>query len=216
MGSESGFGSKKVELEDEQAEAQWALLQDTWTPQTLQKTASEVGAQYSRLAEENQHFRMAREAERTSLEKIMELIVTMKMEDQKREQEREERRDREARERADQRERERIEQREKERENLERIEREEKWEEERERREARLLTTLKEAQPAVPQHVNIKKLELSKMRDKDDPETFIKYLEVALTRSKIPREEWKDYVQPQLTLEAGEKILGVLQNKDLA
>ena len=140
--------------------------------------------------------------------------MTMKMEDQKREQEREERRDREARERADQRERGRIEQREKEeREKLERIEREEKREEERERREARLLTTLKEAQLAVLPHVNIKKLELPKMRDEDDPETFIKYLEVALTRSKTPREEWKDYVQPQLTLEAGEKILGVLQNE---
>ena len=49
------------------------------------------------------------------------------------------------------------------------------------------------------------------MGDKDDPETFIKYLEVAFTRSKIPRHEWKDYVQPQLSLEAGEKILSVLQ-----
>ena len=97
---------------------------------------------------------------------------------------------------------------------MERIEREEKRDEERERREARLLITLKEAQPAVPQHVNIKKLELPKMRDKDDPETLMKYLEVALTTSKIPREELKDYVQPQLTLEAGEKILGVLQSED--
>ena len=70
--------------------------------------------------------------------------------------------------------------------------------------------TLKAAQPVVPQQVNIKKLELPKMRYKDDPETFIKYLEVALTRTKIPREEWKDYVQPHLTLEAGEKILTVL------
>ena len=52
------------------------------------------------------------------------------------------------------------------------------------------------------------------MRDKDDPETFIKYLEVALTRSKSPREELNDYVQPQLTLEAGEKILGVLQSEE--
>ena len=42
----------------------------------------------------------------------------------------------------------------------------------------------------------------------------MKYLEVALTRTKIPREEWKDYVQPQLTLEAGEKILTVLQDED--
>ena len=49
------------------------------------------------------------------------------------------------------------------------------------------------------------------MGDKDDPETFIKYLEVAFTRSKIPRHEWKYYVQPQLSLEAGEKILSVLQ-----
>ena len=61
--------------------------------------------------------------------------------------------------------------------------------------------------------MNIKKLELPKMRDTDDPETFIKYLEVALTRFKIPRHEWKDYVQPQLTLEAGEKILDVLQDE---
>ena len=51
------------------------------------------------------------------------------------------------------------------------------------------------------------------MRDKDDPETFMKYLVVALSRSKIPSHEWKDYIQPQLTLEAGEKILDILQDE---
>ena len=52
------------------------------------------------------------------------------------------------------------------------------------------------------------------MGEKDDPVVFIRYLETALTRAKVPPAQWKDHVQPQLTLQAGEKILDVLENRD--
>ena len=47
-----------------------------------------------------------------------------------------------------------------------------KREEEREAGEARLLTTLRAAQPTVPQNVSISKLNLPKMKDTDDPVVF--------------------------------------------
>ena len=66
----------------------------------------------------------------------------------------------------------------------------EKREEKLELREARLMTTLKAAQPVVP---DFNKLNLPKMKDKDNPEVFIRYLEAALVRAKIPPDDWKDH-----------------------
>ena len=180
-----GFGS--IKIEGEAGEQENLLLESTWTPRTAKHSVAKVGNRLHRMAE-NRQLRMMTEVEKNSVEKMMELMMTMRMEDQKREQDREDRREREM-----------VQQR----------EREEKREEEHERRETRLLTTLKAVQPVVPQQVHMKKLELPKMRNKDNPETFMKYLEVSLTRTKTPREEWKDYVQPQLTLEAGKKILTI-------
>ena len=59
-GSELVFGSVKLEVEGDQAEAESALLQDTWTPQTAKNTATKVGVQFNRIAEENIQIRMAR------------------------------------------------------------------------------------------------------------------------------------------------------------
>jgi len=84
VGSESGFGRIKLETEEEQAEAQWALLQDTWTPQNVKKTATQVGLQSNRIAEENIPPMMTREAEKKSVDKILELMMTIRIEDQKR------------------------------------------------------------------------------------------------------------------------------------
>ena len=52
------------------------------------------------------------------------------------------------------------------------------------------------------------------MKDTNDPVVFIRYLETALVKVRIPQDQWKDHVQPQITLQAGEKIIEVLENED--
>jgi len=88
--SDSEFGRIKLETEEKKAEAQWVLLQDIWTLQTDRNTVTQVGLQSNGMAEENIQPRMAREAEKTSVDKMLELMMTIRMEHQKREQEREE------------------------------------------------------------------------------------------------------------------------------
>ena len=68
-----------------------------------------------------------------------------------------------------------------------RIERQARREEERKAREARLLTALKEAQPAVPQTITILNTKLPEMKDTDDTELFIAMFEAALRSNKILR-----------------------------
>ena len=81
--SKSGFGS--VKLESEAGEQEALLLQSTWTPRTAKQSVAQVGDQLNRIAEENIQLRMTREVEKNSVEKMMELLMTMRMEDQKRE-----------------------------------------------------------------------------------------------------------------------------------
>jgi len=52
------------------------------------------------------------------------------------------------------------------------------------------------------------------MKDNDDSMVFIRYLESALVRTKIPQDQWKEHVQPQITLQAGVKIIEVLEDDD--
>ena len=206
--SESGIESIKLEPGITELGLECERSVDVCTPGMLRSTANQVSEQSSRFTEVNTELAMAREAEKTGIERMMELMLQMRAEDRKEAQLREERREREERQR--------------EVERLDRVtkleaqerEREAKREEEREAREARLLTTLRAAQPAVPQNVSISKLNLPKMKDTDDPVVFIRYLETALVRARIPQDQWKDHVQPQITLQAGEKIIEVLENED--
>ena len=82
-GSESGFGS--IKLEGEAGEQETLLLESTWMPRTAKHSVAQVGNRLHRMAEENRQLRMTTEVEKTSVEKMMELM-TMRMEDQKREQ----------------------------------------------------------------------------------------------------------------------------------
>ena len=126
------------------------------------------------------------------------------MEDQKRDKEREERREEEKIARELERERERREQ----------IERDDKrWREDREQ-QAKLLVTLKEAQPAVPQKVTINSNRLPVMKDHDDIEIFIPQFEAALISMKVPRDEWKGYIHSQVTAEPKEKVMHLLTDED--
>ena len=127
-------------------------------PKTLRQNVHQVSQQVVRLAEANSELTMARESEKSHLGMLMEMMVSMRMDDMKRDDEREETRQRE----------------------------ELKREEEQETREERLSATLKAAQPVVSQTVNISKLNLPKMTDKDDTMVFIRYLKTALIRAKVP------------------------------
>ena len=214
-GSKLGLGSLKAEQEESVALLVGDRDSSWWTPGTPGSKATSVTEQLSRIVEVNSKATMARETEKRGLENVMELMLQMRADDKKGAQLREEKREREERQKevdrldgvA------RIETQEREKE-AERREREAKREEEREAREARLLTALRQAQPAVPQMVNINRMVLPKMGEKDDPVTIIRYLETALVRAKVPPAEWKDHVQPQLTLQAGEMIIEVLENAD--
>ena len=117
------------------------------------------------------------------------MMITMRMKDQKREQAREDRRERE-----------RVEQREK----------DELREERRQQEQARLLTTLREAQLAVPQRVTINNHKVPLMKEVDYVESFVVQLEAALVSLRIPRDDWRQYVHSQVTLEAKEKIMHLL------
>ena len=88
-------------------------------------------------------------------------------------------------------------------------EREERWEE----RQIRLLTQLKEAQPAVPQQVHINQHKLPLMTDKDDVEVFLRQLEIGLRTSRIPQDKWKQYLLSQLTLDAKEMVVHLLEDE---
>ena len=115
-----------------------------------------VTDQLNRVAEITLEESMARE--HSGMEKMMEMLLLMQMQEERMAQ-----REREDRRRED-----------------DRIAREEEWvvrrerqdrerEEERERRQEKLIQTLKESQPAIPQQVSITKLDLPRKKDGDDP-----------------------------------------------
>ena len=92
---ESGIGSTGVDtrLADETAEVKSSAR--LWTPVTLRNTTSKVNEQYSRLKK----ISMAREAEKLGMEKLMEMMLLMRMEDKKEAHLRDEKREREERQR---------------------------------------------------------------------------------------------------------------------
>ena len=146
--SESGFGSINGEPYQKE-EVQLDIEEETWNPRTLSSKASKVRLQFVRMAEENKQLHMAKQSETSSVDRLMEMMLNMRMEDQKRkygvEQEREQRLAKEKREQI-----EREEQREE-----RRIEREERRQREDRELQTKLITTLKEAHSAVPQRVTI-------------------------------------------------------------
>ena len=211
VGSDSGFGSVKLEvdLDSEQIEAEGDWVEDTWTPITARNTATQVGLQFAKIAEQNSQLIMARETEQSAMDKLMEMMLTMRMEEQKREDRWEREREQERREDRlrEEKRREREEQKEEEREERRRAEKREQ-----EDRQATLLAQLKEAQPAVPQNITIQKEELPKMKERDDIELYVDQLEEALVASTIPERKWKTYLHSQLTLKTKQKVIHLLKD----
>ena len=204
-GSESGFESE-VKLETERDSR--LERSDRVAPYSRSNFSKEVPQLHKTVETEM--------TQPSNMEKLMEMMIQMRAEDRKdaqlREQKREEEEER-RRVREDKRDREER-QREIERSEREvRKERQDKDRElQREERQAELLAQLKEAQPVVPQQITIQKEELPRMKDKDDLELFITQLEAALVASELPKNKWKRYIHSQLTLEAKQKVIGLLQD----
>ena len=70
-----------------------------WTPGTLRNQTFQITNQLSGLVEVNSDIAMAREIEKSGMERLMETMVQMHAEDRKEAQLREEKRDREERQR---------------------------------------------------------------------------------------------------------------------
>ena len=81
--SESGVGRTKLEPGEVEQELYGEDLGDSWMPGTLHRTATQLSSQIARLTVMNKSLEMAREAEKSSLDKLMELMVTMRMDDEK-------------------------------------------------------------------------------------------------------------------------------------
>ena len=67
----------------------------------------------------------------------------------------------------------------------------------------------------MPQQITIQNKKMPKMMDKDDLELFIQQLEAALVSSDIPRNKWLKYSHSQLTVDAKQKVMHLLQEHDL-
>ena len=105
-GSECGFGSVKQDIEQEGFDQ----VEASWTPVTFKIKAIQIGNQFAnRLTEENSQLTMARETDKSSIDKMMEIMISMRLEDQKRKREREQKRDAEQLDREDRIEREKKE-----------------------------------------------------------------------------------------------------------
>jgi len=52
------------------------------------------------------------------------------------------------------------------------------------------------------------------MKDSDDIESFVNQLEAALVSSHNPRDEWRQYIHSQITVEAKDKVVHLLTDED--
>jgi len=85
------------------------------------------------------------------------------------------------------------------------------WERKREKEleiwDAMVITTLREAQPAVPQRITINNHKLSPMKETDNLESLVLQLEATLVSLKITRDDWKQYIHSQVAVGAKETIM---------
>ena len=139
-----------------------------------------------------------------SMEAMMQLLLQARLDDQardrKREEEHEERRQEEMRER--------------EKREARRIEEEYEREERRQLREEKLLLAIKEAQPAVPQTVQINSCKLPKMKEGEDITSFIELFEAALQDYNIPQLQWKARVHNALDTATKLRVRDTIMNHD--
>ena len=95
-----------------------------------------------------------------------------------------------------------------------RIEREEIRQEEQLKREERMLISLREAQPVVPQMVTLQNQTLLKMTEQEEVETFVAMFEAALRTKKVPELQWKAKLHSHLNPKAKLRIQSVILDHD--
>ena len=77
-----------------------------------------------------------------------------------------------------------------------------------------MITTLRAAQPAVPQTVTIVNHDLPKMKDDDEIETFIAMFEAALRSSNVSEDRWVAKLHSHLSPKAKLRIQDTIQDPD--
>ena len=87
-------------------------------------------------------------------------------------------------------------------------------EERRQLREEKLLLAIKEAQPAVPQTVQINSCKLPKMKEGEDITSFIELFEAALQDYNIPQPQWKARVHNALDTATKLRVRDMITNHD--
>ena len=201
LGSESTI---KYESEPEGFTVDKQRLYKHWSPRTLQHKTT--GLLHS-VQEVQQQIVMASEHTKSganSMEAMMQLLLQARLDDQARDRKREEKREKRRQE----------EMREREKREARRIEEEYEREERRQQREEKLLLAIKEAQPAVPQTVQINSCKLPKMKEGEDITSFIKLFEAALQDYNIPPLQWKARVHNAMDTATKLRVRDTITNHD--
>ena len=190
--SEQAEGAVNIEqdLSDTDTESAMSIKSEiSWTPGTInRKTKNNI----SNLSELQLHISQAQMAQpkETSMADVMKLMLEMRASDKEAEARREIEREERARARDDERTR------------------------DSERREERMLLAIKEAQPAVPQTVNLMNHKLPKIEPTNDVEQFVGLFEAALRAAKIPEEQWCSKLHAHINTETKLKVHDTITNPD--
>ena len=108
----------------------------------------------------------------------------------------------------------------------EKARRQERWEEEQARREEErgkreerraretreMIEALREAQPAVPQTVNIANTKLPTMIEGEDVEVYLDLFEAALTDNNIPENKWRGKMHAALDTNTKLKVKDLMRD----
>ena len=93
-GSESGIESVKLEPGEHGFEQECEPRNSQWTPGTLRSRTETVTEQWNRLARASSELAMARETDKSSIERMMEMMLQMQMQEKLRRSEKGGRKDR--------------------------------------------------------------------------------------------------------------------------
>ena len=190
--SEQAEGAVNIEqdLSDTDTESAVSIKSErSWTPGAINRKTENI---ISKLSELQLHLSQAQMAQpkETSMADVMKLMLEMRASDKEAEARREIEREERATARDDERRR------------------------DSERREERMLLAIKEAQPAVPQTVNLMNHKFPKMEPTDDVEQFVGLFEAALRAAKIPEEQWCSKLHAHINTETKLKVHDTITNPD--
>ena len=171
-----------------------SLSSDCWSPNTVQERTKALTEGIEEVKLQLRNIDMAKKEE-LSMGDMMKMILEMNNRDKEDSRIRMERMEREAKIREEEREERATIREEKRLQDLKDSEerretRDRRAREEADEREAKLLATLKAAQPAIPQTVHLDNTKLPTMSKGEDLELFIELFETALTVGGVPEDKW--------------------------